>query len=64
MPYCPVIVRVSDELLNNEVKIFNSRYLLQVWDDKNEKVYEKEFQSKDYPIETFLRGDHCVEYLL
>lgn len=43
MPFCAVLVQISQELVKN---YSGARFLLQVWDDKNKKVYERALQSK------------------
>ena len=49
MPYCPVIVEIKDKDESREtnlVKYYKGNYILQVYDDSGECVYEKILQCK------------------
>ncbi len=43
MPYCPVILKISDKL--REKYREETLYLLQVWSNDHQKIYEVELQS-------------------
>ncbi|CDW75916.1 UNKNOWN [Stylonychia lemnae] len=45
MEYCPVIVEIKNEVLRKDMH--NSKFILQVWNKKGEKVYERFLKNDD-----------------
>lgn len=60
MPYCPVLVRVADDLLEINGRF---RYLLQVWNDENVKVFERQLNCKSAALNNSINHSHAVSNL-
>jgi hypothetical protein len=44
MDYCPVLIKISDEMRTKFYEESGFRYLLQVWNRDNEKIYERKLK--------------------